>query len=46
MGYSIENYAILLDKKSNDIKEMEKIFKVFEFILKEKIDIANEIQSK
>lgn len=38
------NYALLLNKKSNDLAEMEKILKIFEFITKERIDIANEIQ--
>ena len=33
-----------ITNKHQDLKEMEKVFKVFEFITRERIDIANEIQ--
>lgn len=39
-----DNYGKLLDTNGNDQDKVVKIFKVFEFITKEKMDIANDIQ--
>jgi hypothetical protein len=38
-----DKYAILLNEKRNEMNEMKKIFKVFEFITRERIEIAKEI---
>ena len=39
-----DNYSNLLGNNEEDGTKIEKIFKVFEFITKEKVDIANDIQ--